>query len=57
MKTVADVKAATVALAAAITALLQSFEDENQCVIHSVPVRPASSDAKVTAEVKVQIAR
>ena len=56
MKTVAEVKAAAVSLAAEITALLQAFEEETGCVIHSVPVRPAASDAKVMAEVKIQIA-
>lgn len=64
MKTVAEVKAAAAVMAAAMTALVQSFEDETGCIVHSLPVRPANDDirnwqkaeAKTSIDVKVQLA-
>ena len=56
MKTVAEVKAAAVSLAAAITGVVRVFEDEYGCIIHSLPVRPATTSERVTVDVKVQIA-
>jgi len=55
--TVPEVKAAAVTLAAAITALVQSFEVETGCILHSLPVRPATAEVKTIVDVKVQIAR
>jgi len=54
--TVPEVKAAAVTLAAAITALVQSFEVETGCILHSLPVRPATAEVKTIVDVKVQIA-
>ena len=57
MKTVAEVKAAAVVLAAEITALVQSFEPETGCIVHSLPGRPATAEVKTAiVEVKVQLA-
>jgi hypothetical protein len=40
-------------MAKQITALVQAFEEETGCIVHSLPVIPASSGA--TVNVKVQI--
>jgi hypothetical protein len=52
---VAEIQKAAAALAAQITALVQSFETATGCLVHSLPVRPASGKIPTSVEVKVQI--
>jgi len=53
--TVAEVQASAKALAAQLTLLIQTFEKETGCIIHSLPVRPASGGVEAMVDVKVQI--
>jgi len=53
--TVQEVKDASQLLAQAITKLTQSFESQTGCVIHSLPVTPATSTTPAVVHVKVQI--
>lgn len=55
MKTVAEVRADALAMAQAITAQVQAFEASTGCIVHSLPVRPATAETKTAVEVKVQI--
>jgi hypothetical protein len=50
-----QVKAAALAMAAQMTVLVQAFEQQTGCVVHSLPVRPADKKTPATVEVKVQI--
>ena len=53
--TLDEIRASQLALEATITALVQEFEKGTTCIVHSLPVRPATATAKTTVEVKVQI--
>lgn len=53
--TVEQVQAAATALADTITAAVQEFEASTACIIHSLPVIPASKSLPATVQVKVQI--
>lgn len=53
--TVDQVKAAAAALEVQITQLVQQFEASTGCVVHSIPVVPATASQPATARVKVQI--
>ena len=53
--TVTEVQAARDALALQISALVQNFEQNTGCVVHSIPVMPAAPNEPVTVRVKVQI--
>jgi hypothetical protein len=53
--TVEEARAAGLALAASITTLVQAFEEQTGCIVHSLPVHPDVAPAKTTVEVKVQV--
>lgn len=53
--TVDEVKAATAALAQQITQQVQAFEASTDCIIHSIPIIPATKTAPASAQVKVQV--
>ena len=53
--TIAEVQAATAALKQAITTLVQEFEQTTGCIVHSVPVLPATATQPAIVNVKVQI--
>lgn len=53
--TIEEVKAKKAQLEAAITQLLQAFESETGCIVHSVPLIPATQEAPIQGRVKVQI--
>ena len=52
---VQEVQAARDALALQISALVQNFEQNTGCLVHSIPVMPAVENVPVTVRVKVQI--
>ncbi len=54
--TVDQVRAASDALAAQLTTLVAAFEAANPgCIVHSLPIFPATKTTSVTVHVKVQI--
>ena len=53
--TIEQVQAVRTALELQISALVQAFESNTGCIVHSLPVIPASSKTPVTVNVKVQI--
>ena len=53
--TVQEVQAETAALAQRITQEVQAFESSTGCIIHSIPVIPATKTAPATVQVKVQV--
>jgi len=57
---VSEVKTKTSELRAALTALVQTFETQTGCIVHSVPVErttsPTPTPGAVKAGVKIQIA-
>jgi hypothetical protein len=53
--TISEVQVLASAMALEITQLVQAFESSTGCIVHSIPVRPASGTLPVTVEVKVQI--
>lgn len=54
--TVAEVKEKAAVLAVLITTFVEDFESQTGCLVHSLPVHPASGPVKVMVDVKVQIA-
>jgi hypothetical protein len=52
---VEEVQARTLAISKQITALVQFFEEATGCIVHSLPILPASGTVKTTVTVKVQI--
>jgi hypothetical protein len=53
--TVPEVQAAAAAMAELITQAVQTFETNTGCIVHSLPVLPATKTAAATVQVKVQI--
>ncbi len=53
--TVEEVQVAAKAMAVEITNMVQAFESTTGCIVHSIPVRPASGGVEAMVEVKVQI--
>ena len=52
---VAEIQALRTSLAAKISALIQDFETQTGCIVHSVPVFPAEDKTPTSVIVKVQI--
>lgn len=53
--TVDEVKAIADNLAVTITSLVQEFEKQTGCVVHSIPVEAATAKTPAKVRVKVQI--
>lgn len=53
--TIPEVQIATAALADLFTKSVQLFEAQTGCIVHSLPVLPATKTAAATVQVKVQI--
>ncbi len=52
---VQQIQAATITLAAQITAAVQAFETQTGCIVHSLPIEAATKTVPAIVRVKVQI--